>query len=135
MTGNDLMNGSMVGAIVWQKLQPVAGPGGGEVEVALFNGSVEFANGKTGTYAGVETVDLGDARAPFSGHRIVMLADGSKSNQSFDGWTTSAPGPKQFRGEGTWRLIDGTGRFAGLRGGGTFRWELDGADYRETFSG
>lgn len=134
MADSNLMNGRMVGAIIWRKLQPIAGPGGGEVEVALFNGRIDFANGETGTYAGVETVDFGDDRAPFTGHRFIMLEDGSLSNQTFDGWTISAEGPQHFRGEGTWQLIDGTGRFATLRGGGTFRWELNGEDYRETFS-
>ena len=132
MAGHALMNGTMVGGFAFQMHQSVEG---GEIEVALFKGSIDFANGETGTYAGVETVDFRDTRAPFTGHRIVMLADGSLSRQSFDGWTIATPGPEQYRGEGTWRLLDGTGRFAGLTGGGTFRWELDGEDYRETFSG
>lgn len=132
MAGHALMNGTMVGDFAWQMHQPVAG---GEIEVSLFKGAVTFANGEAGTYAGVETVDFRDPNGPFTGHRVVILADGSLSNQSFVGWTTGTPGPQHYRGEGTWRLLDGTGRFAGLTGSGTFRWELNGGDYRETFSG
>jgi hypothetical protein len=132
MTGHALMNGSMVGGFAWRTVQRIPD---GEIEFALVKGRVDFANGERGTYAGVETVDFRDARVPFSGHRIVMLADGSMSNQSFEGWTEFQEISGRVVGNGTWRMLDGTGRFAGLTGGGTFHWELDSEDYRETFSG
>ena len=133
MTDRALMNGRMLGGFAWQKHQSVAD---GEIEIALFHGSVQFANGETGTYAGVETVDFTETKGPFTGHRVFVLADGSLSRQTFEGWTTSSgDGPQQFRGEGHWQTLEGTGRFAGLRGGGKFRWELDGAEYREVFEG
>jgi hypothetical protein len=135
MAGSDLMNGHMEGEIVWHKMLQVARAGGGEIEVALFTGRIDFANGETGSYAGVETVDFADAKAPFTGYRTVMLEDGSLSNQSFEGMTTFQEESGRVGGTGTWKLIDGTGRFAGLRGSGTFRWELSGEDYRETFGG
>lgn len=130
MDGHALMNGRMVGGFAWQKHQRVAN---GEIEVALFHGSIEFATGETGTYAGVETVDFSDANGPFTGHRVILLTDGSLSRQSFEGWTTSTNGPEHFRGEGHWRMLEGSGRFANLHGSGSFRWELDGVEYREIF--
>jgi len=135
MTDGNLSNGRMIGRILWQDHRQVAQTPTREIEVALFNGRVIYADGGTGNYAGVEIIELSDATSPFSGHRIVTLADGSHSNQSFAGETTFQEGSGRAGGTGHWAFVDGTGRFAGLQGGGSFRWELNGADYSEEFSG
>jgi hypothetical protein len=130
MTKDVLMNGIQTGKIIWHN--SVGGPGGGTFDLALFNGQIEYSNGETGTYAGVEIINLADGKD--SGHVIVLLEDGSVSNQVVRGEVTFNDGATLFRGIGVWEMVGGTRRFADLRGGGTYKWEVDGDNWRAEFS-
>jgi hypothetical protein len=98
----------------------------------VFVGQVVFANGERGTYFGSETVGTFDDPGAFSGNAIIVLEDGSVSNQTFEG-TTMTGGIDRFAGTGTWRMESGTGQFAGLQGSGPFKWSLIGDDYEDDF--
>lgn len=129
---NRFLRGVQDGLTIWHKSQEVVG---GRIDLALFNGDIVFAGGERGTYAGVETIDMGSDSEPFSGRMTVMLADGSISNQTFEGVATHRESETQLGGNGTWRMIDGTGRFADLSGGGRFIWSIDGDKYHAEFEG
>lgn len=130
MTKDALMNGIQTGKTVWHN--SVSGPGGGTLDLALFNGKIVYPNGESGTYAGVEMID--HAGGKDSGHVIVLLDDGSVSNQVVKGEVTFSEGATLFRGIGVWEMVGGTGQFAGLLGGGTYKWEVDGDNWRAEFS-
>ena len=103
--------------------------------LAVFNGSIAYASGETGTYAGVETISITGSGDPFSGYQIIVLTDGSASTQLIEGRATSRAGPAQVGGTGSWKMVSGTGRFAGLAGEGRFIWKIDGQKYEAGFSG
>ena len=130
MTKHILMNGVQTGKMIWHK--SASGPGGGTFDLGLFNGQIVYANGETGTYAGVEIID--QAGGSDSGQVMVLLEDGSVSNQSVRGEVTFKDGATRFRGIGIWEMLNGTGRFAELRGRGTYKWEVDGDNWRAEFS-
>jgi len=135
MPGRDLTNGVMTARTVWHSMEDAAGQAGGTTDLALFNGTVLYANGESALYAGVEAIDMSGEREPFSGNRTVLLSDGSVSTQSFTGEVTFREAAGRFGGSGRWKQESGTGRFAGLTGGGVFTWSVDGETYREEFSG
>jgi hypothetical protein len=130
MTKDVLMNGIQTGKTIWH--HSVRGSNGGTFDLAMFNGQIVYPSGETGTYAGVEVIDHADGKD--SGHVIVLLEDGSVSNQVVRGEVTFNEGTTLFRGIGVWEMVGGTGRFAELRGGGTYKWEVDGDNWHAEFS-
>ena len=120
--------------IIWHRAQNVAGQVDCSIETALFTGQVIYANGERGTYIGAEVVGVVGDPEVFRGNAIIVLEDGSISNQTFEGKTETINGPDSFVGTGTWRMASGTGRFAYLRGGGQFKWSLVGDRYEDEFS-
>src|SRR5262245_38406693 len=130
MTKEALVNCLQTGKTIWH--HSVGGPGGSTFDLALFNGQIVYPDGEAGTYAGVEVIDLANGKD--SGQVIVLLQDGSVSNQTVRGGVTFTDGPTRFRGTGVWEMVGGTGRFAELRGGGTYKWEVDGDEWRAEFS-
>lgn len=135
MPRGDLLNGAMTGETVWHSMQDAPGQNGGTAVLALFNGTVKYASGESALYAGVEIINMNGESEPFTGSRTVLLDDGSVSTQSFAGEVTFREAEGRFGGSGTWKLETGTGRFAGLAGGGGFTWSIDGDTYREQFAG
>jgi hypothetical protein len=101
-----LMNGIQTGKTIWHK--SVRGSGGGLVDLALFNGQIVYPNGETGTYAGVEIINLADGKD--SGQVIVLLEDGSISNQVVRGEVT-------FNEGATLSVASGSGKWWAARGG------------------
>jgi hypothetical protein len=133
---DDLMNGVHAGQTIWTESHDIAEPRGRRIDFALFNGQVHYAGGETGSYAGVDVIDVVDGKEVFSANTTVLLSDGSVSVQTFVSETKFREGPGRIGGDGTWRIDSGTGRFAGLRGrGGTFEWWVDGDRYRAEFRG
>ena len=129
MTKNVLMNGIQTGKTIWH--HSVRGPDRGTFDLAQFNGQIVYPNGETGTYAGLEVIDLASGKD--SGHVIVLLEDGSVSNQEVRGEVTFHDGKELFRGIGVWEMVGGTGRFADVRGSGTYKWEMNGENWHAEF--
>jgi hypothetical protein len=135
MDNHDFTKGRKASRIVWHQAHEIAGPKGRSIDTALFAGEVTFMSGERGTYIGSEVVGTTEDPGAFSGNAIILLEDGSVSTQTFEGRSETTDGPDRFTGKGTWRMESGTGRFAGLRGSGPFRWSIAGDEYEEEFSG
>jgi hypothetical protein len=133
MPDGNFFNGVQNGLTIWHEEQTGPGSDDRTLVLALFNGSITYTNGETGTYAGVEIIDITNSKEPFSGSMTVLLKDGSISNQSFEGEATSKEGPNAVSGIGKWKLVSGTGKFANLGGGGQFEWNIDGDKYHAEF--
>ncbi len=132
MARQEFMTGLQTGETIWQDQSDPDTSDHRQI-LALFNGSVEFANGERGRYAGVEVITIGDENEPFTGSHIFMLADGSTSHQTFRGVVTRRDRQDSLIGVGTWQVVGGTGRLADLAGGGTFDWSIDGERYQAQF--
>jgi hypothetical protein len=132
MTVRGFLEGTQTGETIWHETS-TAGTESRQTVLALFIGRVDFANDERGTYAGVEHIALGDESEPFSGAHTFMLADGSTSNQTFEGVVTRREAPDRVSGTGTWKITTGTGRLEDLRGGGSFAWKIEGERYFAKF--
>ena len=115
-------------------MQNIAGQAERSVEVAVFVGHVTFSNGERGSYIGVESVGAAVDPGAFKGDAIILLEDGSVSNQVFEGRTERTDGPGRYAGTGVWGTKSGTGRFAGLEASGRFKWTMSGEEYEDEFS-
>ena len=133
MADRGFMTGQQTGETIWHESTDPSAATGAAVVLALFNGRVTFANGEQGTYAGVETIDMGENAEPFSGTHIFVLADGATCTQSFSGVVTNRTASGIISGTGTWDMTSGRGRFEHLHGGGTFTWSIDGDRYEAEF--
>lgn len=134
MAIRDLMNGKQNALTTWHQEHRVEGQNGRTIDLAVFNGSIQYANGEFAVFAGVEAIEISDVAEPFAGNIIVLLKDGSVSHQSFDAELTFRDGPSRIGGVGTWQFLTGTGRFLGLRGGGRLDWTLEDEVWRADFS-
>jgi hypothetical protein len=61
-----------------------------------------------------------------SGRSVLTAADGSTIEIAFGGSFVPGAGPGEAIFEGTWNATTGTGRFAGVQGGGTYDGEATG---------
>ncbi|HEX6118717.1 MAG TPA: hypothetical protein VFZ03_04640 [Dongiaceae bacterium] len=129
---DDFMSGRHSSRIIWHRSHRIAGSPA-SIDAAVFVGEVVFRNGERGTYIGSETVGTTHDPDAFSGNAIIVLSDGSVSNQIFEGKTEAIKGPDRFAGTGTWRMERGTGRFADLKGSGSFKWTMTGDEYEDHF--
>ena len=134
MNKHNFMTGRKASRIIWHQQHEIAGQIGRSIDAALFAGQVTFGSGERGTYIGSEVVGTTSDPEAFSGNAIIPLGDGSVSTQTFEGRSETTNGPDRFAGAGTWRMESGTGRFAGLRGSGPFRWSMIGDEYEEEFN-
>ena len=132
---SDFSNGVQNGFTIWHDEHNISGEEDRTVVLALFNGNIVYANGENATYAGVEIIDVTDSKEPFSGSMTVLLKDGSISNQTFEGEATSKDGPGRVSGNGAWKMVNGTGKFANLHDAGRFSWAIDGDKYYAEFRG
>jgi hypothetical protein len=135
MVRNDLMHGVQTGQTIWHEAHAVSGRAGETIVLALFTGQIEYASGDTASYAGFDVIQTSGAAERFTGTMTVLLEDGSVSTQTFEGEETNREGRNRVIGSGTWKMVDGTGRFAELRGGGSLKWLVDGDKWRAEFSG
>lgn len=133
MDKHDFTKGRHSSRIIWHQAHDIPGHGGRSIDAAVFVGQVVFVNGERGTYVGSEVVGTIDDPEVFSGNAIIVLDDGSVSNQTFQGKTETTDGQDRFAGTGTWKMENGTGRFAGLQGSGPFKWSLVGDEYEDEF--
>jgi hypothetical protein len=69
------------------------------------------------TYWG--TADLVDGSGPQRGYFVNVHSNGDRDTGTFEGKVITADG--QVTIESTWKYVDGTGMFKGLKGGGTYK--------------
>ena len=97
------------------------------VGVVEFRGLTFFANGEIATHSNPATFDLTNGSGPHQGYVLHRFDDGSTSLERYQGEAKPSADGKRTLIEGTFECVGGTGRFAGLKGEGTYRGERVGA--------
>jgi hypothetical protein len=97
------------------------------VGVVEFKGLTFFADGEIATHSNPATFDLTNGSGPHQGYVIHYFDDGSTSIERYEGEAKLSTDGKRTTVEGTFQCVGGTGRFAGLKGQGTYRGERLGA--------
>jgi hypothetical protein len=97
------------------------------VGVVQFKGLTFFADGEIATHTNPATFDLTNGSGPHQGYVIHHFDDGSTSIERYQGEAKLSADGKRTTVEGTFECVGGTGRFAGLKGQGTYRGERLGA--------
>ena len=93
------------------------------VGVVEFKGLTFFADGEIATHVNPATFDLTDGSGPHQGYVVHYFDDGSTSVERYQGEARLSADGKRTTVEGSFECIGGTGRFAGLKGNGTYRGE------------
>jgi hypothetical protein len=97
------------------------------VGVVEFKGLTFFADGEIATHSNPATFDLTDGSGAHRGYVVLYFDDGSTSIERYQDEARLSTDGKRTVVEGTFECIGGTGRFAGLKGEGTYRGERLGA--------
>jgi hypothetical protein len=97
------------------------------VGVVEFKGLSFFADGEIATHTNPATFDLTNGSGPHHGYVVHYFDDGSTSIERYRGEARMSADGKRTLVEGTFECVGGTGRFAGIRGKGTYRGERLGA--------
>jgi hypothetical protein len=97
------------------------------VGVVEFKGLTFFEGGEIATHSNPATFDLTNGSGPHRGYVIHYFDDGSTSIERYAGEARLSADGKRTTVEGTFQCVGGTGRFAGLKGQGTYRGERLGA--------
>jgi hypothetical protein len=97
------------------------------VGVVEFKGLSFFEGGEIATHTNPATFDLTDGSGPHQGYVTHYFDDGSTSIERYRGEARLSADGRRTVVEGTFECVGGTGRFAGLRGEGTYRGERIGA--------
>jgi hypothetical protein len=87
-------------------------------------------SGEIGMRKAITSFDSVKGKGPFTGYYGYTFSDGSTMFTKAIGTATSVDGGKRATYEGTYEVIGGTGKFAGMKGKGTFKGE--GVGPRET---
>ena len=93
------------------------------VGVVEFKGLTFFAGGEIATHTNPATFDLTDGSGPHQGYVIHYFDDGSTSIERYQGEAKLSADGKRTAVTGTFQCVGGTGRFAGLKGEGTYKGE------------
>jgi hypothetical protein len=97
------------------------------VGVVEFQGLSFFADGEVATHTNPATFDLTNGSGPHQGYVVHYFDDGSTSIERYRGEARASADGKRTIVEGTFECVGGTGRFAGIKGEGTYRGERLGA--------
>ena len=97
------------------------------VGVVQFKGVTFFADGEIATHTNPATFDLTNGSGPHRGYVVHYFDDGSTSIERYEGEARLSADGKRTVVEGSFQCTGGTGRFAGLKGEGTYRGERLGA--------
>jgi hypothetical protein len=97
------------------------------VGVVQFKGLTFFEGGEIATHSNPATFDLTNGSGPHQGYVIHYFDDGSTSIERYEGAARLSADGKRTTVQGTFECVGGTGRFAGLKGQGTYRGERLGA--------
>ena len=82
-------------------------------------GLASFDTGEVASIAQKGTLDYIKGSGTIQGYAITTYEDGSTTTSKWHGTTRPDPGGKGSLFESTWTYTHGTGRFAGIQGGGT----------------
>jgi hypothetical protein len=97
------------------------------VGVVEFKGLTFFADGEVATHVNPATFDLTNGSGPHQGYVVHYFDDGSTGIERYQGEAKLSADGKRTTVAGTFQCVGGTGRFAGLKGEGTYRGERLGA--------
>jgi hypothetical protein len=81
------------------------------------------AKGEIGTRKAITSIDIMNGKGSFTGYYTYTFPDGSTMYDKASGTFTSVDGGKKSALEGTVEFTRGTGKFAGMKGKGTFKGE------------
>ena len=93
------------------------------VGVVEFKGLSFFADGEVATHTNPATFDLTNGSGPHQGYVVHYFDDGSTSIERYQGEAKLSADGKRTAVSGTFQCVGGTGRFAGLKGEGTYKGE------------
>lgn len=82
-------------------------------------GLASFDTGEVASITMKGTLDYIKGSGTIQGYTVTTYEDGSTTSSEWHGTAWPDPGGKGTRFESTWTYIQGTGRFAGIQGGGT----------------
>lgn len=131
----DFFNGVHTGQGIRHDIYNVPGKKGRQIDLEMFSGFITYASGETATSSGLSWADITNGLGSFGGNLLVLLEDGSISRQTFKSKIKLKDGSDRAAGKGEWKMVDGTGQFAKVRGGGTFTWTMIGDKFRTAFLG
>jgi hypothetical protein len=97
------------------------------IGIVEFKGLTFFADGEVATHTNPATFDLANGSGPHQGYVVHYFDDGSTSIERYRGEARVSADGKRTMVEGTFECVGGTGRFAGIKGKGTYRGERLGA--------
>ena len=97
------------------------------VGVVEFKGLTFFADGEVATHTNPATFDLTNGSGPHQGYVVHYFDDGSTSIERYQGEAKLSADGKRTTVVGKFQCVGGTGRFAGLKGEGTYQGERLGA--------
>ncbi len=89
------------------------------IGIAARRGSANFENGEYATTTAKSTFDSTNGNGTHQGYALYKFEDGSTYVTKFQGTHKATEGGKVAY-EGTFEYVSGTGRFEGIKGGGTF---------------
>lgn len=97
------------------------------VGVVEFKGLTFFEGGEIATHVNTATFDLTEGTGTHQGYVVHHFQDDSTSVERYEGEAIAQDGGRATRVVGTYECIGGTGRFAGLKGSGSYRGERIGS--------
>jgi len=82
-----------------------------------------FHEGEVATCWAIESFERDRTRGSQKGYTINLYQDGSTTVMAFQGEKAMLDARARNRFDGTWSFVSGTGRFAGIQGGGAYEGE------------
>jgi hypothetical protein len=100
------------------KVLDVGDVSGHTLALVRFSGLAFLDNGDVAEVTGTETLDRTGGKGTYQGYEVLTFEDGSTVVSRFEGRNMPGENEEQVQFEGTFRYVDGTGRFAGIEGSG-----------------
>ena len=125
------ISGTFSGSVDWQTNVAVPHAPGSSLGVSQVSGpqTCDDPNWSDVQIVYWGTAELAAGNGPQRGHWVNEHADGDKDWGTFEGRITTVNG--QTTMEGNWQYTGGTGKFANIRGGGTYKGHLPSPDQVE----
>lgn len=120
LAGAETMKCRQVQFITKAEVIPVADVPDHNIGVYDQTGLASFDTGEVASLTLKGTFDYTKGSGTIQGYTVYTFEDGSTFSLKWGGTTRPDPEGKGSRWEGTFTCIQGTGRWAGIQGGGTF---------------